>query len=75
MLLMPILVMPAVVPPLVQLLFHLKGWASGVPVNLLLSLPMLALFAWLYALVLPFEGRLLQKREQKILSEVTEEVE
>jgi len=28
-----------------------------------------------YALVLPFEGRLLQKREQKILSEVTEEVE
>ena len=36
---------------------------------------LLAAAAWLYSVVLPLEGRLLQRREQAILREVTEEVE
>jgi hypothetical protein len=45
------------------------------PVNLVATLGLLAATGGLYALLLPSEGRLLARREQKILQEVTEEVE
>jgi ABC-2 type transport system permease protein len=75
MLILPVLVIPALIPPGLQLLFSWRGWLPALPVNLLGSLTMLAAAAWLYSVVLPWEGRLLQRREQAILREVTEEVE
>jgi hypothetical protein len=59
----------------VQLVFELLGWAPWLPVNILVSVIVLAAVACLYWFVLPFQGRLLQRREQTILREVTEETE
>jgi ABC-2 type transport system permease protein len=75
MLVLPILMAPTLIPPGLQLLFAWRGWLPALPVNLLGSLAMLAAATWLYSVVLPSEGRLLQRREQAILREVTEEVE
>ena len=50
-------------------------WAPWLPVNLVATLGLLVLTGVAYRLVLPLEGRLLQRREQAILREVTEEVE
>ncbi len=72
---MPVVLAPILIPPGLQLLFSLRGWMPGLPVNLLGSGVMLAGAGWLYRLLLPLEGRLLQRREQAILREVTEEVE
>jgi hypothetical protein len=57
------------------LLFSKLGWLPWLPVNLLAAAMILAAAAGLYRAVLPLQGRLLQRREQTILSEVTEEVE
>ena len=45
------------------------------PVNLFASILMLAGAVWVYWLLLPLEGRLLQRREQAILPQVTEALE
>ena len=75
MVLMPLIMLPVFVAPCVQMLFSFLDWMPGLPVNLLVSLPLLPVVAGLYWLLLPLEGRLLQKREQIILREVTEEAE
>jgi hypothetical protein len=75
MLTLPLLLVPLLIPPGLQLLFSLEGWMPWLPVNLLASGVLLAAMAGLYWLILPLEGRLLQRREQTILREVTEEVE
>jgi hypothetical protein len=72
---LPLMVTPLLVPPGIQLLFSTRDWLPWLPVNLLLSLLLLAGVVALYWVLLPLEGRLLQRREQAILREVTEEVE
>jgi ABC-2 type transport system permease protein len=75
MLLLPLVLAPTLIPPGLQCLFSFAGWVPWLPVNFLASLALLALVIWLYTLLLPLEGRLLYRREQTILKEVTEETE
>jgi hypothetical protein len=75
MLLTPVVLLPVLIPPGLQLLFFSLGWLPWLPVNLLSAGAILAGVVCLYRLFLPLQGRLLQRREQIILREVTEEVE
>jgi hypothetical protein len=75
MLLTPIILLPIVIPPVVQLLFAHMAWLPWLPVNLVAAVAILLAVAALYRVLLPLEGRLLQRREQNILRAVTEEVE
>jgi ABC-2 type transport system permease protein len=74
-LLFPVAMLPVLVPPLGELLWQMAGWPSAVPVNLLLSVALTALMGFVYWQTLAPLGRLLQRRETKILSVVTVEVE
>lgn len=74
-LVLPLVAVPFSIPPGLQLLFSVEHWVPWLPVNLLAAAFLLAGVAWLYRLLLPLEGRLLQRREQHILREVTEETE
>jgi ABC-2 type transport system permease protein len=71
----PIIVAPTLLPIGLQLVFRHNNWLSWLPVSLLGTLVVLVLAAGLYWILLPPLGRLLQRREQTILREVTEEVE
>jgi hypothetical protein len=73
--LFPVAMAPAFAPPLAELLWRLAGWPSVVPVNLILSFLLAALAAFAYQQTLGPLGRLLQRRETKILGVVTVEVE
>ena len=75
MLMAPMALPLILIPPGLQLLFASLGWAPWLPVNVLSALVILAGVLCLYWSLLPLQGRLLQKREQIILREVTEEVE
>jgi hypothetical protein len=73
--LFPLAMVPAFVPPLAELLWRQAGWPDLVPVNLVLSVLLAALAALAYWQTLGPLGRLLQRRETKILGVVTVEVE
>ena len=73
--LLPLILLPILIPPAFQLLCSGLGWVPWLPVNLLATAGILAGTLWLYRGLLPLQGRLLQRREQTILREVTEEVE
>lgn len=63
------------IPVLLQLgwnLIRLPGW---MPINVLSALALLAASLWLYFLLLPHQGRLLQRRELTILGHVTTDTE
>jgi hypothetical protein len=72
---LPVVMAPLLIPAALQAWFFIQGWIPWLPVNLLASLGMLVLIAAFYRAMLPLEGRLLQRREQTILREVTEELE
>lgn len=72
---LPLVMLPMLLPPALQLLFSFFNWVPWLPVNLVATLGFLAISGSLYWLLLPMEGRLLERREQIILREVTEEVE
>jgi hypothetical protein len=72
---MPVIALPLLVPPVLKLIFASAHWAPWFPVNVLAAALILVAAAVLYALLLPLEGRLLQRREQAILREVTEATE
>jgi hypothetical protein len=74
-LLFPTVMVPVFVPPLLGWLWQLAGWPALVPVNLILSALLAALTATLYWQTLGAYGRLLQRREIKILNTVTAEQE
>jgi ABC-2 type transport system permease protein len=74
-LLFPLAMAPAFLPPLGNLLWQNAGGPGLVPVNLILSVLMAALTALAYWQTLGPLGRLLQRRETKILGVVTVEVE
>ncbi len=73
--LMPLAFVPALLPLGVEAMLQQAGWAAGVPVCLLLSLAECAAVAYLYRLVLTWQGRVLQAREQRILEIVAAKAE
>jgi hypothetical protein len=70
-LLFPLILLPVFLPPLAEYLWRIGGGPDFLPVNLLLSLLLAALVAFLYLRTLGPFGRLLQSREIKILNTVT----
>jgi hypothetical protein len=73
--LFPTAAAPIFLPALSGLLCAQARWLPAAPVNVVLSAAMLVLLAFLYRLTLPGLGRLLQRRETKILDVVTQEIE
>lgn len=73
--LFPVAMGPVFVPALLEWLWQLAGWPVWVPVNLILSVLLATLTAMLYWQTLGSCGRLLQRREIKILNTVTAEQE
>ena len=73
--LFPTAVAPIFLPALSGLLCAQARWLPAAPVNVVLSAAMLVLLAFLYRLTLPGLGRLLQRRETKVLDVVTQEIE
>lgn len=71
----PVAMLPMFLPPLAELLWRHAGWPNAVPVNLLLSAALATMIGLLYWQTLGPLGRLLQRRETKILATVTVEVE
>ncbi len=71
----PLAMLPIFVPVFAELLWRLAGWPSAVPVNLLLSCVMAGLAGFVYWQTLEPMGRLLHRRETRILAIVTVEVE
>jgi hypothetical protein len=74
-LLFPLALVPVFVPPLLELLWQLAGWPALVPVNLILSVLLAIVSATVYWQTLEPLGRLLHRREIKILNTVTAEQE
>jgi len=66
---------PLLLPAGIELLVLKVGWLPGWPINLLMSILLLAFSATLYQLTRPSLGRLLEQREQRILELVTEQIE
>ena len=73
--LFPVTLTPALLPPLAELAWRRMGMPGTVPVNLLLSAGLAALAALAYWWTLEPLGRLLQRRETRVLDVVTAEVE
>ena len=73
--LFPLTMTPVFVAPLAELLWRQAGLPAVVPVNFIFSVLLAALAAILYWQALAPLGRLLYRRETKILSVVTVEVE
>jgi hypothetical protein len=73
--LFPVAMLPAFVGPLVELLWHKLNLPIFVPVNLIFSALLCGLVAFAYVRLLAPTGRLLHRRETKILGVITVEVE
>jgi hypothetical protein len=73
--LFPVAMVPMLLPPGFGLLMSRLGLLKAGPVNLLLSMVLFVLFAFLYKLSLSGLGDLLLRREKQILEVVTKEVE
>jgi hypothetical protein len=74
-LLVPLIMAPVFAAPLLEMLWREAGWPAFVPVNLLCSALLCVVVALGYGFALNPLGRLLQRRETRILSVVTVEVE
>jgi hypothetical protein len=62
----PIIMLPTLVPLGAQMLLERQGWNRQIPVCLLLALVECVIVAYVYRLVLGWQGRWLQSREQAI---------
>jgi hypothetical protein len=69
--LMPVSMAPTLLPLGVEVLLEQLGWAHGLPVCLALSVLECLAVVGIYRLVLTWQGRVLQSREQAILQAVT----
>ena len=74
-LLFPLAMLPVFLPPLLGLLWRFMDLPAVVPVNLVLSMALAAGMVFAYWQALGPLGRLLQRRETKILDTVSTEVE
>jgi hypothetical protein len=59
------------IPLGVEALFSLMKWAAWFPAFLALSMVQVAAVIWLYRVAINWQGRLLQRYEQKILEVVS----
>ncbi|MES1180737.1 MAG: hypothetical protein ABUL66_02625, partial [Verrucomicrobiota bacterium] len=73
--LFPVAMSPVFIGPLLEMFWRRADWPDFVPVNLIFSALLCGLMATLYWQTLAPLGRLLQRRETKILGVVTVEVE
>ena len=73
--LFPLAMAPVFIGPLLELLWHHWALPPMVPINLVFSMVFCGLMALAYWTSLPALGRLLQRRETKILGVITVEVE
>jgi ABC-2 type transport system permease protein len=73
--LFPMAMLPVLAGPLLELLWHRLQWPDFVPVNLIASALVFGVMALVYWQTLAPLGRLLQRREPKILGVITVEVE
>jgi hypothetical protein len=73
--LFPTAMLPVFAGPLLEFLWHHFDWPNFVPVNLIASALFCGLMAVVYRQTLAPFGRLLQRREPKILGAITVEVE
>ncbi len=71
----PLVISPVFIPPALGFGVERLGWLPAAPVNLLAALVLLGAFAVAYWFTLHPLGRLLQRRETKILRAVTEVME
>jgi len=71
----PLVISPVFIPPALGFGVERLGWLPAAPVNLLAALVLLGVFAVAYWFTLRPLGRLLQRRETKILRAVTEVME
>jgi hypothetical protein len=69
--LLPVAMAPLLIPLGVEVALEELGWVRGLPVCLVLSLLECLVVVYVYRLLLPVQGRVLQAREQKILTVVT----
>jgi len=74
-LLLPLALLPIFLPPALGVLFSKVRWGTAGSINLIASALVLVVLALLYGLSLNPLGDLLQRREQRILEIVTQEVE
>lgn len=72
---LPVVMAPGMVPPLADFVWHKMGGPPQVPVNLMISLPLVAIAIAAYWLPLTPLARVFAKREQTILLSVTSESE
>jgi ABC-2 type transport system permease protein len=73
--LFPVAMAPVFIAPLLEMFWHRAGLPAFVPVNLICSALLCGVMLLVYVQTLAPMGRLLQKRETKILGVVTVEVE
>jgi len=71
----PLLMAPVILIPVAGYFLNSAGWIKPELSNPLFSVILLGLSAFCYKRTLPALGRLLQRREQRILEIVTHEVE
>ncbi|HEV3142257.1 MAG TPA: hypothetical protein VGZ47_00065 [Gemmataceae bacterium] len=75
MFLFPTALAPTLLPLGIDAALDSAGWRHGVPVALVLSLLLAVGVAYLYRLMLAWQGQVLQAREKKILETVTSKME
>ncbi len=73
--LFPVAMLPVFAGPLLELLWQRLHWPDFVPVNLICSVLLLGVMTIVYWQTLAPLGRLLQRRETKVLAVITVEVE
>ncbi len=74
-LLFPLAMLPVFLAPGLGLFFSRIGWLPAVPTNLVVSFITAVVLILLYGISLDGLGRLLERREQRILQVVTQEIE
>lgn len=73
--LFPIALLPIFVPPLIEVACRAAGMSAALPINVVLSIAVLAAAIFAYWVLIGPMGQLLQRREMKILQTVTAETE
>jgi hypothetical protein len=74
-LLFPVAMIPVFVPAVSELMLRTLDWGPMVPVNLILSVVLVVIVAFIYRFSLEGLGEFLGRREKDILLVVSQEVE
>lgn len=71
----PVVMLPIAIPPLVGMILEKTGYLPAPLVDAILSMVLLVMAAGFYILALNAQGNFLERREQRILQVVSQEVE